>query len=357
LEDSGRVNDEENLDYRLRKYLSATEAARLLQVTVQDLHRMVRESEVPVLISTSGQQRFDLSDLRRFIDEPGQDDVRTESTTALSVEATIQTVHRKSAVRMKEMEDESVHLMVTSPPYFNTKMYSRHPIDGDLGDIHSIEGWFQEIGNVWREVHRVLQPGRRAFINIMNLPIRLEGGGFRTLNLVGKTVDLCESMGFTFKRDIVWQKTNGVRAPFGTYPYPGGILLNNMHEFILEFEKACPRSRKASKYAHLTRAQKEASKLDKDFWLGIKNSDVWLMAPQGSGDQRHHVAPFPLELPSRLIRAFSFRSETVLDPFLGSGTTLMAAARLGRNGVGYEINPEIADEAIGSLKHCSEKCE
>ncbi|MCL4557359.1 MAG: site-specific DNA-methyltransferase, partial [Deltaproteobacteria bacterium] len=249
---------------------------------------------------------------------------------------------------MADLPDDSVHLMVTSPPYFDTKMYAREPIEGDLGDVHDEDGWFEQIGKVWKEVFRVLQPGRKAFINIMNLPIRTEDRGYRTLNLAGRTIDLCESMGFIFKRDIVWHKTNGVRAHFGTYPYPGGILINNMHEFILEFDK--PGKKGFRKYGHLTHEQKEGSRLGKEFWLSIKNSDVWVMRPQGSGDRRSHIAPFPYELPSRLIRAFSYVGETVLDPFVGSGTALLAAADLKRNGIGYEINPEIALETVRGLQ-------
>jgi DNA modification methylase len=255
----------------------------------------------------------------------------------------------KNAQQMAELADESVHLVVTSPPYFNTKMYAREPIEGDLGNIHSLEEWLEQIAIVWREVYRVLQPGRKAFINIMNLPIRTDDGKFRTLNLMGKTIDLCEQIGFVFKRDIVWHKTNSVRAHFGTYPYPGGILINHMHEFILEFEKPEPKGFK--KYAHLTEQQREESKLDKEFWITLKKSDVWVMKPEGSGDQRPHVAPFPYELPYRLIKAFSFVGETVLDPFVGSGTTLLACIDLLRNGVGYEINPEIALEAVQRLRN------
>ena len=187
----------------------------------------------------------------------------------------------------------------------------------------------------------------------MNLPIRLENGSFRTLNLAGRTVDVCEKIGFIFKRDIIWQKTNAPRAHFGTYPYPGGILINNMHEFILEFNK--PEKKGFSKYGHLTDKQKEQSRLDKEFWLSIKKSDVWVMKPQGSGDRRNHIAPFPYELPFRLIRAFSYVGETVLDPFVGSGTTLLAAADLKRNGVGYELHAEIASEAIKGLRHYQAK--
>jgi DNA modification methylase len=142
---------------------------------------------------------------------------------------------------------------------------------------------------------------------------------------------------------------NAVRAHFGTYSYPGGILINNMHEFIVELEK--PERKGFNKYAHLTPEQKEQSKLDKEFWLSIKKSDVWLMKPQGSGDRRDHIAPFPYELPHRIIKAFSYVGETVLDPFVGSGTTLLAAADLKRNGIGYEINAEIAQDAVANLQN------
>jgi DNA modification methylase len=336
-------------DYSSRRYLSAGEAARYLGTTVRQLHRMVREDKVPVTISGSGQQRFDLASLIGMAKGPAP--VRElAGRTAVEVLGTSQEIICSSSADMRGIEDGSVNLALTSPPYFNTKMYSPHPLPGDLGDIHSVEEWFSSIGKVWAEVFRVLQPGRKLFINIMNLPVRLEDGSFRTLNLMGRTVQLCEDIGFIFKRDIIWQKTNGVRAPFGTYPYPGGILLNNMHEFILEMEKPSTRTERARKYAHVSPEDRERSRLDKEFWLSIKNSDVWLMAPQGSGDRRGHVAPFPLELPARLIRAYSFRGETVLDPFLGSGTTLRAAALAGRNGIGYEINPSIAAGALASLR-------
>ena len=192
---------------------------------------------------------------------------------------------------MKELKDNSIHLMITSPPYFNAKMYTKTPVRGDLGNIHDLDQWFEQIGRVWKEVFRVLQPGRKAFINIMNLPVRNEKG-FKTLNLTGKTIDLMERIGFIFKRDIVWHKTNGVKAHFGTYPYPGGILINNMHEFILEFNK--PEKRGSNKYAHLTKQQKEDSKLDKEFWLSVKNTDVWKMKPEKQRRWTLSCSTFPL---------------------------------------------------------------
>lgn len=348
----------EPYDYKDRTYLSAIEAAKYLGVKVDVLHNLTRKGVIGHQISASGQMRFNLRDLKKYDESLPQKKIRrpdllVEKINIISINGTIQKIYIKNSMKMADLLDNSIHLMITSPPYFNAKMYSKEPISDDLGNIHNIDEWFEKIAKVWQEVYRVLMPGRKVFINIMNLPVRLKNGGFRTLNLVGKTIDECEKIGFIFKRDIIWHKTNAVRAHFGTYPYPGGILINNMHEFILEFDK--PEKKGTRKYGHLTKEQKEQSKLDKEFWISIKKSDVWVMKPQGSGDRRSHVAPFPYELPYRLIKAFSYIGETVIDPFVGSGTTLLAAADLKRNGIGYEINSEIASESIKNLRNYQTK--
>ncbi len=338
-------------DYKERTYLSSIEAAKFLNCDVKLLQSLIKSGTLPHQKAASGQYRLSLEDLKSIKEQNlinplppdnGKKIVEPQKINIFEVNNTTQKIVIGDSRDMKELEDDSVHLMVTSPPYFNAKMYSEE-LTGDLGNIHDLNEWFGEIGKTWREVHRVLQPGRKAFINIMNLPVRT-GKTFKSLNLVGKTIDLMEEIGFTFKRDIIWHKTNGVKAHFGTYPYPGGILINNMHEFILEFHK--PDIPGLKKYAHVTPEQREASKLDKDFWLTLKNSDVWLMNPQQSSDGRDHVAPFPHELPYRLIKAYSFVGETVLDPFGGSLATMEVAVELGRNGIAYEINGEIAGKGM-----------
>ena len=244
---------------------------------------------------------------------------------------------------MKYVNDNSVNLIFTSPPYFNAKEYSKDKSGKDLGNINDYEVWKKEIKKVWKECFRVLQPGRKMFINIMNLPLSNEknnGNGFITLNIVGHTIDLCVDLGFKFKREIIWHKTNSVRAHFGTYPYPGGILINNMHEQILEFEKPSPKG--YDKYKHLTKEDKEASKINKDFWLSLKNSSVWVMKPYKSGT-REHLAPFPVELPERLIKAYTYIGEIVLDPFAGMGTTAKSALKNNRSVILYEINRDFLE--------------
>ncbi|MGM0608449.1 MAG: DNA methyltransferase [Candidatus Muiribacteriota bacterium] len=343
-------------DYSQRKYLSSVEAASYLGVTVETLRTYVKNKKITNITSASGQKRYDLKNLNNF---QKNKKLKTKKVSANIPKIniverfnTVQKIFNSSATDMQELDDNSVHLMITSPPYFNAKMYARDYIPDNLGDIHDLDQWFEEINKVWAECFRVLAPGRKAFVNIMNLPVRTKKT-YRTLNLVGRTIDEMEKQGFIFKRDIIWHKTNGVRAHFGTYPYPGGILLNNMHEFILEFEKKVTKTVK--KYAHVTQEQRESSKLDKDFWLSIKNSDVWTMKPEKSGGGRKHVAPFPYELPRRIIKAYSYVGETVLDPFLGSGTTLAAGMDLGRDGAGYEVVDEISNKTVDYLKNREKK--
>ncbi len=344
-------------DYKERKYLSSVEVARYLGISVREVYNLLKSGKLNGFKSASGQYRFDLKDIKAIenqvvVSKKSPENEIMKIKNILSVNETTQVIYVKDARKMEEIEDNTIHLIITSPPYFNAKLYSKNSLEGDLGDIHDLNEWLNEIGKVWKEVFRVLQPGRKAFINIMNLPVRTEQG-FKSLNLVGKTIDLCESVGFVFRREIIWHKTNSVKAHFGTYPYPGNILINYAHEFILEFEKPAPKNYK--KYSHLTQEQKEISKIDKEFWIKIKKSDVWLMKPEKSGENRNHPAPFPYELPYRLIKAYSYVGETILDPFLGSGTTLVAARDLKRNGIGYEINPEIAKEAKERIKNFQQK--
>ena len=332
-------------DYKNREYLSASEVAAYTGLAVRKIHALAKTGEMAAFKSAGGQYRFRLDKIKRFRINGGAAKKNPATQTVRKNGAT-QKIICGDARDLRAAADKSANLAITSPPYFNAKMYSEKR-RGDLGNLHDLDEWLCETQKVWAEVFRILQPGRKFFLNIMNLPVR-ENKSFRSLNLVGKSADICEAAGFVFKRDIIWHKTNGVRAHFGTYPNPGGILINNMHEFILEFEK--PGGVPGKKYAHVSAAQRAESKLDKEFWLSVKNSDVWLIKPEKSGGGREHAAPFPLELPARLIRAYSYVGETVLDPFAGSGTTLAAAAMWKRNGVGAEINPAFCAAAAKRIK-------
>ena len=224
--------------YKTRSYLSAIEGAGFLGISVSELHRMTKTGEVPARRSAGGQYRYRLSDLqslqcaqppeRKLPAEAASPEPRPEPKPDPNLDPksirgdafvcgpTVQKIICGNSMRMDVLEDQSVHLIVTSPPYFNAKMYSANNIGNDLGNIHDLDEWFENIRCVWQECLRVLQPGRKIFVNIMNLPVRY-AKTFRCLNLAGKTIDLMESVGFIFKRDIVWHKTNGVRAHFGAY--------------------------------------------------------------------------------------------------------------------------------------------
>ncbi len=182
-------------DYKERKYLSSTEAAKYLGITVQSLHHLVKAKKLKCTLAASGQKRFDLKELKRYEKEHSnhsrnnkRKSVPTENI--LTINNTTQRIYVKNAMKMEDLEDNSIHLMITSPPYFNAKMYTKRPMENDLGSIHDLDEWFEKISMVWKEVFRVLQPGRKAFINIMNLPVRDNNNGFKSLNLVGRTIDV-----------------------------------------------------------------------------------------------------------------------------------------------------------------------
>ncbi len=341
-------------DYAPRRYLSAGEAAQILGISGAQMHARMRRGAVPACRAASGRQyRPERAALEPLVQAGKPPGARLTPTEDLPQQwerpfgSSRQRICVADARDMHHVPAASVHWVITSPPSFNAKMYAPEPLQSDLGHIHDVAPWLREIGQVWREGYRVLQPGRKAFLNIMNLPARQQGT-FRSRNLVGKTIGQRETIGLIFKREIVWHKTNSARAHFGTHPHPGGILLSYAHEFILEFEKLAPKGRR--KYAHVTPKQREASKLDKEFGLKIKKSDVWLLKPEKNGAQRSHVAPFPYEWPARRVKAYSFVGETVLDPFLGRGTTLVAARDVHRDGIGDEVIPRIARQASKRLQ-------
>lgn len=158
-------------DYKTRSYLSAVEAAKFLGIPVQHLHGLVKKHKLKAERAASGQYRFKLNELQKFENnillENNRSSIDVDEINLIEVNDTIQKVFVKNAQTFDELDDNSIHLMLTSPPYFNAKMYSRKPIESDLGNIHDLDEWFREIRRVWSDVYRVLQPGRKAFINSM----------------------------------------------------------------------------------------------------------------------------------------------------------------------------------------------
>ena len=231
---------------------------------------------------------------------------------------------------MPELEPESIDLVVTSPPYWHIKDYGA---PGQIGYGQTLYQYLLDLYHTWAECFRVLRQGSRLCINIGDQFARASiYGRYKIIPLHAEFISQCEQIGFDFLGAIIWQKKttmnpSGGANVMGSYPFPPNGLVEIDYEFILIFKK--PGKAKA-----ISRDIKELSKLTKEEWKEYF-SGHWRF---GGARQIGHEAMFPEELPRRLIRMFTFVGGTVLDPFLGSGTTVKAALELGRNAVGYEIN-------------------
>jgi DNA modification methylase len=234
--------------------------------------------------------------------------------------------------QMTLLADNSVHLVITSPPYWQLKDYGT---EDQIGFHESYESYINNLNLVWKECHRVLHPGCRLCINIGDQFARaVYYGRYKVIPIRTEIIKFCETIGFDYMGAVIWQKvttcnTTGGATIMGSFPYPRNGILKLDYEFILLFKKqGIPPAP--------TKEQKELSIITKDDW-NTYFSGHWYFA---GAKQDGHIAMFPEELPARLIKMFSFSGETVLDPFLGSGTTALAARNLGRSSVGYEINSD-----------------
>lgn len=234
--------------------------------------------------------------------------------------------------KMKEVKDETVHLIITSPPYWQLKDYGPKE---QIGYNDSYEDYINNLDLVWKECHRVLHKGCRLCINIGDQFARaVYYGRYKIIPIRTEIIKFCEAVGFDYMGAIIWQKvttcnTTGGATVMGSFPYPRNGIIKLDYEFILIFKKL-------GKSSKVSKEIKEKSRLSRDEW-----NEYFYGHWNFSGErQDKHIAPFPEELPKRLIRMFSFVGDTILDPFLGSGTTSVAALKLSRNSVGYEINAE-----------------
>ncbi len=237
--------------------------------------------------------------------------------------------------KMVEIEDNSVQLVVTSPPYWSIKNYGA---PGQIGYGQSLHEYLKDLYRVWKESYRVLEPGRRLVINIGDQFARsIIYGRYKIIPLHSEIIAQCEDIGFDYMGSIIWQKkttmnTTGGANVMGSYPYPPNGMVEIDYEHILIFKKP-GKSRKIPKDI------KEKSKLTKEEWKEYFYGHWYF----GGARQIEHEAMFPEELPRRIIKMFTFVGETVLDPFLGSGTTVKVALDLNRNAIGYEINENFLD--------------
>jgi len=236
--------------------------------------------------------------------------------------------------RMGSIPDGSVHLAVTSPPYWTLKEYPPH--DGQLGRIEGYEEFLDELDKVWRDVLRVLVPGGRLVVVVGDVCLpRRRFGRHLVFPLHASIQERCRAMGFDNLAPIIWYKISnaryevGGRSGFLGKPYEPNAIVKNDVEYIL-FQ------RKPNGYRQPTLAARILSVIPESCYQEWFRQ-VWTM---GGASTRRHPAPYPLELAERLIRMFSFVGDTVLDPFMGTGTTNLAAARWGRHSIGFEIDPD-----------------
>jgi DNA modification methylase len=257
------------------------------------------------------------------------------------------TFHRlalQDARHMDDIPDGSVHLILTSPPYWTLKEYPDR--GGQLGRVESYESFLDEMDTVWRQCYRVLVKGGRLVIVVGDVCLsRRKYGRHVVMPLHASFKERCRIVGFDNLAPIIWYKIanialeveNGSR--FLGKPYePSGIIKNDIEYILMQ--------RKPGAYRKPTlemRVFSVISKAEHNTWF----RQIWDLP---GASTKHHPAPFPLELAERLIRMFSFVGDTVLDPFMGTGTTSLATALWGRNSIGFEIDPDYLEFAESRLR-------
>ena len=241
------------------------------------------------------------------------------------------TLYHADARNLNFIPDASVHLVLTSPPYFNLKEYRRG--ENQLGIIEDYQGFVDELEKVWKECYRILVPGGRVVCVVGDVCLsRRKYGRHVVMPLHSDIAVSCRKIGFDHLNPILWHKISNAtfeankNSSILGKPYePNAIIKNDMEYILME--------RKPGGYRKPTVQQRELSRIPKeDFQEWFRQ--IWEMP--GASTRKGHPAPFPLELANRLIKMFSFVGDTVVDPFCGSGTTMVAASNLGRNSIGIE---------------------
>ncbi|BAY82222.1 site-specific DNA-methyltransferase [Calothrix parasitica NIES-267] len=237
--------------------------------------------------------------------------------------------------KLADIPNESVHLAVTSPPYWNLKKYVENP--NQLGEIDDYEQFLQELDCVWQHMWRVLVPGGRLIIVVGDVCLsRRRFGRHVVFPLHASIQEHCRNLGFDNLAPIIWYKianasleATGNGNSFLGKPYePGGVIKNDIEFILMQRKPGGYRSPSLNSRLLSIIPQEQHRKWFQQIWQDVKGAST-----------RQHPAPFPLELAQRLVRMFSFVGDTVLDPFMGTGTTCIAAANWGRNSIGVEIEP------------------
>jgi DNA modification methylase len=265
---------------------------------------------------------------------------------------TVHDLYNADARSLSFLRDESVHLVVTSPPYWTLKEYRETP--AQLGHVAVYDDFVSQVAKVWEECFRVLVPGGRlvCVVGDVCLSRRKNRGEHTVVPLHASIQERCRAIGFSNLAPIIWHKianavyeAEGNGGGFLGKPYEPNAVIKNDIEFILMLRKAGGyRSPDLSTRILSVIPEAEHREWFQQIWAGITGAST-----------KNHPAPFPLELAERLVRMFSFVGDTVLDPFLGSGTTSLAAARWGRNSIGVETDPEYFRKSVIRIESQTQK--
>lgn len=242
-----------------------------------------------------------------------------------------------------DLPPNSIHLAITSPPYWTLKKYEQHP--DQLGHVADYNAFLDAIDTVWKGVYRALVPGGRLIIVVGDVCLsRRKLGRHVVFPLHASIQERCRTLGYDNLTPIIWHKianatlevANG--SSFLGKPYEPNAVIKNDIEFIL-FQRKPGGYRSPSLPARIMSVIPE--NLHRQYF-----QQIWTL---GGASTRKHPAPFPLKLAERLIRMFSFVGDTILDPFMGTGTSCVAAAGLGRNSIGIEVEPSYYDMALSAF--------
>lgn len=289
-------------------------------------HKIVSKKTSMNSFGTSSRQGHDSSKFyeRKIYDEQKLDESKKEEEEeSICIHDRI---YNHTSEQMHELPDNSIHLMVTSPPYNVGKEY-----DQDM----TISEYRNMLCRVWQETYRVLVPGGRACINVANL------GRKPYIPLSHMITTDMNEIGYKMRGEIIWNKgaSAGSSCAWGSWKSPSNPVLRDMHEYILIFSKRAYNRPKKDLVATISRD---------DFINNTKS--VWEFGTE-SAKRVKHPAPFPVELPSRLIQLYTYANDCILDPFIGSGTTAIAAIRDGRHYVGYDTSKEYVEITRDRINH------